>query len=381
MQIQKLHLQTFRGYHQALFTFEQPVTILVGANGIGKTTIIEAVQALSSAGSFRASKVEEMVQFGQELGRVSGLFTEGALDEPASDNEKLKLELTVTIGQVQGKKTHKRLYTVNGAKKRQKDFVGRVVVVTFRPEDMRLVEGSPGRRRGFLDEVLEVADEKYAYASKQYLQVLRRRNKMLEAVREGKAPRNTLDYWNQNLIKFGEYLQTARRQFITFCNEQDFMYPFKMEYLPKEISEKRIDQYLDRAIAAGHTLIGPHKDDFEVTLPTVILQQHLQGTPKADSSSEENHVSLSAFGSRGQQRLGVLWLKLCQITYLEQKRKTKAIILLDDILSELDEEARDLVWELISDRQMIITTAQPELLPTAWSKSGMIQTIDLETRT
>ncbi len=355
MRITGLVLQYIRAHKSFSLLFSQPTTIIVGDNAAGKTTIMEGIYLLASGNSFRAEKIEEMISFDQELGRVAGKMLEsgggelettaGGGDDDDQDNEETTVEVLLTRGMVQGKKAAHRLYTVNGVKRRKVDAVSHLSAVVFRPEDMRLVEGSPARRRAFLDAPLSACFPEYARALKTYEQTLRRRNKLLVQVREGEQQRTTLHYWNMSLASSGAVIQKYRRDFLQSCSAVPFPVPFSVAYLPSVISIERISEYLSREIAAGHTLIGPHKDDFVVELM-------MQG--------EQRNIAL--FGSRGQQRMAVLWLKFAEFSFLEQTMNKQPVLLLDDILSELDEDMRALALSVVKQCQSIITTTEPAVV-------------------
>jgi len=352
MQLKKIALQNFRNFTLADWDFTQ-TTLIHGANGIGKTSIVEAIALLATADSFRAGKIEEMIRLGAELGRVQGLFeldgkeAEEEDDENESvgdgENEKLKLEVMLTRGMVNGKRSQRRLFSVNDVRRRRKDFLQQLSVVVFRPEDLRLVEGSPGRRRNFLNTALSMFSWEYAYALQQYEQTLKRRNKMLQQVRERQADRSALNFWNINLVKHGEFLQQERSRLIDFIREVIFPFELNIEYLPSLISEERLNSHLDREIIVGHTLIGPHKDDF--LLKFTIAEKKIED------------LSLLAYGSRGQQRLGVLWLKIAELQFLHSKIGYQPILLLDDIMSELDDNSKAMVLGLLDQYQTVLTTA------------------------
>jgi DNA replication and repair protein RecF len=352
MIVQQLALQTFRTYAAQYFKLGSGTTIIVGPNAVGKTTIIEALHLLSTGHSFRAHKIEEMVQLGQELARV----------KVSLDDETI-LEMLLTRGEVQGKKSKATYYLVNGVKKTRKSLVGKLVSVVFRPEDMRLVEGSPSRRREFLDEVISQVDYNYVLALKTYNQALVRCNKVVEKIREGEMPAAALQYWEMQLVKHGTYLQQRRREFTAETAAVEFALPLSLEYLASVISEERADQYRQRSIAAGHWLIGPHKDDIDVQLPfTLDGQRH----------------SLATYGSRGQQRLGVLWLKMCALQYLQNRNNQPPLLLLDDIMSELDETSRSHVLSLLKGRQAVVTTTDHHLIAEIEQVVENVSTLDLE---
>ncbi len=357
MKISGLALQNVRGHSSLVLKFPEMATVIVGPNASGKTTIIEALSLLATGESFRAGKIEEMINFDAELGRIKAVVA----DLRDSESGKDEIEAVLTNGEVQGKRTAKRLFSVNGIRRRKKDAIGKFYAVVFRPEDMRLIEGSPGRRRNFLDAPLLALHHEYARSAKEYDQVLRRRNKLLLQVREGEQPRTSLQYWNLSLVKHGEIVQRYRRQFLQTFREVSFPLDFLIEYKPSVISESRIGQYLDREIAVGHTLVGPHKDDFVVTLPI-----------------NSDFRDIAVYGSRGQQRLAVLWLKFCEIEYASAQLNEKPLLLLDDILSELDNDSRKLALAVVPEYQTIITTTQRQVVKNIAKKISPAQLLEFQ---
>jgi len=355
MFLASLELLHFRKFTSQQLKFVQPVTVLVGPNASGKTSIVEAIFLLASGESFRATKVEEMIGLDQEISRVNGLVT----DEQGED----KLEILLTRGLVQGKRTMGRIFSVNGVKKRRSDFIGRLPAVVFRPEDMRLVEGSPERRRQYMDTAIALVDRNYASSLHTYEQALKRRNKLLQLIKVGEMGRSALTFWNMQLVKHGQLLQQQRRAFFGSFQLVDFPVPLSIEYDVSLISETRLKEYEERSIAAGHTLIGPHKDDLIV---------------KFSLPNQTNQVSIAAYGSRGQQRMAVLWLKVCEMEFLKSKTLLQPLLLLDDILSELDEHSRVQVLSLLVRGQTIITTADAKVVTEVLQQHQPIQLVELK---
>ncbi len=336
MRIDKLYLQNFRRFENQTFEFTASITILIARNGYGKTTVLEAISLLSSGQSFRADKTAEMLRFAQDLARVYGLT-----------DDQTKLGITLTGGLVNGRKTPSKLYTLGDAKKRQQDFAGQLLSVSFRPEDLRLIEGSPSRRRDYLDEAPYLVSDLYRGALRNYQSTLIRRNKLLTAIREGEASLASLPYWNDNLRQYGEIIHQQRQQYLDFLNQEvAFALDFEIFYDHSTVTVERLAKYQAAEIAVGHSLIGPHKDDFDI---------------RFDFNTAEKK-SLLTYGSRGQHRLAVFWLKLAQLQFLQHKTQQQPVLLLDDIFSELDQEAQQLVVNLATKQQTIITTTEAELL-------------------
>jgi DNA replication and repair protein RecF len=169
MKVGEIIFQHFRLFEKKHINFNE-VTLLVGDNGSGKTSVMEGLYLLSHGVSFRADKIDEMIAFDQELARVK-LQLRGT-----ENTDRDILAVTLTRGLVGGARTRKRLFAINGVGKSQQKFVGQFYSVVFQPEDMRLVEGSPGRRRSFIDEVLKTTDFTYVQSLHTYEQGLRRLN-------------------------------------------------------------------------------------------------------------------------------------------------------------------------------------------------------------
>ncbi|KKS84958.1 MAG: replication and repair protein RecF protein [Candidatus Gottesmanbacteria bacterium GW2011_GWA1_43_11] len=369
MQLQELNLKNFRNYSKRTFIFSQNTTVFVGPNAIGKTNILEAIFLLAIGKSFRAEREGEMVRIGEEVGRVKGIChpdqsadwrsVEGSFSPnsrvidsspPEADrNDNINdLEVIVTGGFVQGVKTPIKKFLVNGVPRRIVDFAGQLKAVLFHPEDLDLVRGSPSGRRRYLDFVLTQTDREYRRSLSAYERAVRQRNRLLERIRDGFANRQQLYFWDQVLIRDGGYLQKKREELITAINVSDKPFgEFRLLYDHSYISETRLTQYAEEEVAAGVTLVGPHRDDVQFF---------------------DDKRSLAAYGSRGEQRLLVLWLKLCELRYIKEITGERPLLLLDDIFSELDHPHREEVLKLINLQQTIITSADRHFVPEQYLK-------------
>ncbi len=331
--MKKVVLSDFRNYKNAEYDFSDGVNLVVGQNAKGKTNLLEAIYLLGVGDSFRAKRTEEMVAFGQELGRVSG-----EIELPKDD--KLMLEVIVNGGLVMGKVVNKRKYLIDGVSRRRQDILGILPLVLFRPEDVELISGPPDVRRKFLDRLLIQVDKIYSNSLATYDQALRRRNRLLDAIREGSASPYSLTFWDGLLIKHGQVIQEKRRELVEYINElfgkSELFRELTVTYDMSAMSETRLSQYKESELAVGYTLVGPHKDDFQV---------------KAETRD------LAVYGSRGEQRMAVLALKMGEIYFMEEKGNRKVLLLLDDIFSELDEVHKEEVLRVMSGRQVVVTTA------------------------
>ncbi len=344
MIISEIQLSNFRNLKDKSFSFSPKTTVIIGPNASGKTNIMEAVFLLATGKSFRARIEEEMINYKEEVGRVRGLFKDGQ----AKKSSKVKLEVVLTrgeigIGTARPEKVAKKRLLVNGAGKRLVDFAGNFKLVLFGPWDLHLVTESPSTRRKFLDTVLSQIDREYRRASLSYEKGLRQRNRLLYRIREEGLSYSQLLFWNRLLIKNGDYISKRREEFISFINETGPLNKqvFRIDYDRSVISEARLEQYRNEEVAAATTLVGPHRDDFCFRL---------------------KKRNLARYGSRGEQRMGVLWLKLAELAFVEKTAAQKPTLLLDDIFSELDHEHREVVMKAAASQQTVITTADPHFI-------------------
>lgn len=346
MRLDQLQLNNFRSYKKTIIDFSPATTVIVGPNASGKTNILEAVFLLSHGKSFRAEKETDMLFWESEVGRIKSQITDSASSGQANlhdQKDKFELEIIITTGQVLGERTSVKKFLLNGVAKRQIDFVGNLKTVLFWPQDLELVTDSPSLRRRYLDFVLSQVDREYRRTLSAYEKGLRQRNKLLLLIRDGQAEHNQLLFWDHVLIKNGNYLTQKRQELVEFINTQTKpLADFQIKYDLSVISQTRLKQYENEEVAAGATLVGPHRDD-------LIFY--------------EKGRDLSNFGSRGEQRLAVLWLKLAEIDYIEKTTQTRPTLLLDDIFSELDHQHREEVVKLVSKRQTILTTTDRHFLP------------------
>ncbi len=353
MILHEITLQNFRSYNQTNFSFSSGTTLLLGPNTAGKTNILEAIMMAATGKSFRADRESEVIQWGKEVGRV--IAEVGQLQE-----EQTKLEVVITTGMVGGKKAPMKKHTVNGVPRRMIDFVGNLRAVLFWPEDLELITDSPSRRRRYLDSVLIQVDREYRRNLLSYERGLRQRNRLLDLINEGKAHRHHLLFWDQLLITSGGYLTDKRFEYLEFLNTFEVSsLKFQVRYDKSVISESRLEQYKEEEVAAKATLVGPHRDDF------VIAKFQI---PNFNDQIKTELFNLSKFGSRGEQRLAVLWLKLAELAYIEkwsreaESGSARPVLLLDDIFSELDREHRKLVLSLVGQQQTIITSANEDII-------------------
>ncbi|OGH02835.1 MAG: hypothetical protein A2798_00150 [Candidatus Levybacteria bacterium RIFCSPHIGHO2_01_FULL_37_17] len=340
--LKSIYLQNFRSYKKADFEFSPTSTLIVGPNTAGKSNLLEAIFLISTGKSNRADKDPQMIYFGKEIGRVKASL----------EDSELELEVILTNGNLGGNKSQFKKFLLNGVAKRRVDFEGNLPAVLFSPQDLDIIVDSPTLRREFLNNVLEQVGRDYRIANIAYIKALRQRNALLEVARDsGSKVIKQFEYWDNQIIENGQIITKKRGEFIEFVNSSPKdIFEFKVNYDKSEISESRLLQYEREELAAGVTLVGPHRDDF-----SLLMKNH------------DLH-DVRYFGSRGQQRLAVLQLKSLELEYVEKVLGKKPLLILDDIFSELDSGHIKLILEQMGKQQTIISTTHKEFVSAKYLK-------------
>lgn len=342
MHLSKLILENFRSYSRTELEFDSKINLILGPNGAGKTNVLESIYFLSCGKSFRSSALSQLINWDKPFTSVIGKLLK--------DGESVDLE--VQLIKDPAKVSLSRKFMVNQVGVTRPKYLGVLKTVVFEPEDIRLVTGSPGRRRDYLDSVFTSTEWRYAQALSQYHRALKHRNELLDLIRLGRSQRSELYYWDQSLIKNSGIVHTFRQSFVRSLNTFFKNHPFSeiqtlsINYRPSILTEDRLEKNYSFDLNCGYTQAGIHRDDF--SFDNSIF-----------SATDQN---LAFWGSRGQQRLAVLALRLGQINYLEESYSQKPILLLDDIFSELDPEHRQLVVDICRKYQTIFTSAEESVV-------------------
>ncbi|KUK83955.1 MAG: DNA replication and repair protein recF, partial [Microgenomates bacterium 39_6] len=203
MFLKELSLTDFRNYKEEKnFSFSDGINLILGPNASGKTNLLEAIVLLSAGKSFRASKIAQMINYQSPVAHVKALVSQ--------DQDEKKMVSVLSRGEINGKKTPLRQFSVDGNKKSQSKFVGNLLTVLFSPQDLDIVTDSPSFRRRFLDDVLDQADQDYYRSKRSYLKGLRSRNKVLEQIRNGQTEVKALFFWDRLLIENGQKINQKR---------------------------------------------------------------------------------------------------------------------------------------------------------------------------
>lgn len=319
-----LELHNFRNYSKRKFEFSPEATLIVGPNAVGKTNVLEAIYLLATGKSFRAEKEIELIREGEQVARVVSESLEIVWDS---------------------RERFSKHYKVNGVSKRQLDFVGNLRAVLFSPQDIEIVTDSPSIRRKYLDLVLSQIFRDYRAAALIYEKALRNRNRLLKRIRDEGAAHDQLLYWDQLLIQNGKIIHEKRKVFLEYVSSASAVsrgiFPIALVYDHSTISAERLERYKEEEIMAATTLVGPHRDDFQIF-------------------SGKREVRL--FGSRGEQRMATFEMKLGELAFIREQTRENPILLLDDVFSELDHENRHLLLEVIPKQQTIMTTTDLHLV-------------------
>ncbi len=357
MIIKALQLSNFRNHTSAKFNFKK-TTLIIGKNTAGKTNILESLHILSHGKSFRAENDRDTIQDEKEFCRIESLVENGS--------EKTRLAIIfANRNNYLSKK-----FLVNNVARRHLDFAANFSSVLFTPEDIDLITGSPSLRRKYFDGILSLASRDYRYALGKYERGLRQRNRMLADIKHQRKyyKREDFEYWDKILIDNAKVLTGKREELVDFVNESNKdLFDFHIIYDKSVMSLERLFKYHYEEQAAGVTLVGPQRDDYVFVFPL-----------KRNDASNGASKKISEFGSRGQERLAILQMKLLEIAYLKKGTKANPVLLLDDIFSELDEANINKVFSYISGQQTIITTTHHEFVPKKMMKQEDLEIIELK---
>lgn len=346
MVIIKLQLSNFRNFTNRKIEFEPKLTVIIGPNGSGKTNILEAIVLLCGMRLVHVQSDLDMVRFGQSEARVEGTVY-GQVEG--------RKVLTVNL-QVLDELRVKKSYLIDSLKKRLIDFLSLASIIIFEPRDLDLVEGSPALRRHHLDTFLSNLDKDYWRNISAYNKIVVRRNKVLQRILEGKSKPAELDFWDERLIEHSKYISKKRQEFFEFLSTKAGLARmlwsgFSWQLKQSLLTEEKLLKNRERDIAAGMTLSGLHRDDFRFIF---------------------KNKDLAYFGSRGEQRMATLALKLAELEYFKIKRGTQPMLALDDIFSELDWQHREAILSIIGNQQTIITAAERDSVPKELLKKAKI---------
>jgi DNA replication and repair protein RecF len=338
--IQSISLNNFRNYELLDLQNLGHLVVVVGDNAVGKTNIIEGLQLMSMLESFRKPSWSDVVQKGKKEACIYIEFCQ--------NNQKNSMVLMI--------KENKRSYLLNEKIRQNQDLVGQLPAVLFTPDDLQIVKGAAEQRRCLVDDLGSQLSRTFYELKQDYTRVVKQKNSLL---REEYIQKDVLSSWNRNLTKLGTSLMQHRiALFERLTNYAKDIYEhiaptetLTVEYIPswnlieKESSAKALptadlehmlEAYYTHELRQRRALIGAHRDE---------VMFYIDGK------------NARQFGSQGQQRSIALALKIAEVEILRELKGVNPILLLDDVMSEIDEKRRTVLLELInSTTQTFITT-------------------------
>jgi DNA replication and repair protein RecF len=350
VRVLSVQLRDFRTYSRAEAALGAGLTVVHGPNGAGKSNLLEALYYGCTARSPRTRNERELVRFGEQAARVSVRLLD-ATDEH---------ELTVGFGVVgDGGQVMKRMTADGAPVERMLDVEQRPLVSVFMPDRLELVKGPPAVRRSHLDQVIAAVWPRRAEIRTLYSRVLAQRNALLGRIRAGRVSDTTLSTWDRELASSALELRAHRAEAVSLLSSRftelshslGCSGALELEYRPRARAADA-DEYVAELrerlrgdLERGFTGYGPHRDEL---------------------STVRDGRELRVYGSQGEQRLALLALLLAERAVLSAARRRVPLMLLDDVMSELDAERRELlVAELRAEGQSVIATTDLAHVPGA----------------
>jgi len=341
MAIKNLNIKGFRNLKpiKLSFTEDNKAHAFVGANGQGKTNVLEAIYLCSLSKSFRTKSSSDLVGFDQDFTSIK------------CETGDKQLEVIVTS------KPKRKVLKVNGVKRTAADFVGIFKAVFFSPDDLANMSFSPGLRRRYMDIVLTQLNHDYLEVLMRYKEACKQRNALLKKIREREAEESELDFWDgviseQGIIIIKKRIELIERlekmvnkhyQAISSSDDK-----IQVSYLSEVHDIHNENEFFElirrnhqRDILVGETRLGPHRDDLLFSL---------------------NAHDMGVFASRGEWRSLVLSLKLAEIDLIKEKTGESPVLLLDDVFSELDAKRQKYLFEATGSSQTFVTTTHMEFI-------------------
>lgn len=346
MYVRTLNLHNFRCYPTLKLRPNEGLNILVGKNAQGKTGLLEAIYLLATARSWRTGRDSELIHWDAEHAHVSA---------EVSRRERNDIHVEVTLGRSEKKQI--RINTIRQTK--LADLLGQVNVLLIDPQDTRIVGGEPSQRRKFLNLEISQLRPQYCHLLVNYKKVLEQRNRLLKDLSRRRSGDGVLDVLNEQLVTYGSGIVQRRLDFIARISDlagvihsqlTDEAEQLAVEYVSTiepggirsgdELAARfrsRLAEVRGDEIKRGVSMVGPHRDDVVFTL---------------------NGIDARTYGSHGQQRTAALSLRLAELELMEEAAQGPPIVLLDDVMTDLDEERRAHVFEMTVGRcQTFATTA------------------------
>ncbi len=332
MKIKQLKLKNFRNYDFLELVFDDHINIFYGDNAQGKTNILEAVYLAGTTKSHRSTKDRDMIGFGKDEAHLELIVDKNDVDYLIDMHLKKNSPKGIAINKLPIRKA--------------RDLFGIVNFVFFSPEDLNIIKNGPGERRRFIDFELSQLDRVYLSDLTNYNKIINQRNHLLKDIKYKESLIDTLDIWDEQLIIYGERIIESRTKLLeslgkiagkihyTLTGKKEKLKIYYEPSINKRPYREVLKKNRERDIYYKSTTVGPHRDDicFEI-----------------------EGIDARVYGSQGQQRTVALSLKLAEIELIKSYTKQNPVLLLDDVLSELDEKRQNYLLDNIKDIQTLIT--------------------------
>jgi DNA replication and repair protein RecF len=338
LHVKKINLIGFRNLKEQVVELADGLNLLVGNNGQGKTNFLEAVYLMATLRSFKSSSVRDVIRFGEDEAEVSG--------EIASREVPVKLRVRL-------KGSVRKLWVGQRSIHSAREFLGRLRVVAFTPDDLAMIKGGPSLRRKFLDRAAFLFDSQHLARVKNFNHALKSRNRLLKERK--RADRDLIDSFSQAMAEDGARVSKTRLEVLRRLRGEterivEEMIPemsaVSVSFEPgwyigadgsKDSLLEQIRSNLEQDLRRGQTCLGPQQDDFEISM---------------------GQNSARRFASQGQQRTVAVALLLAVVREVVADGGARPVILLDDVSSELDAARRKILFEQVVDLggQVLITT-------------------------
>ena len=344
MLVERVSLRDFRSYHRLDLGLAPGLVLVVGPNGVGKTNLLEALHVGSQGFSPRTRVEARLVRFGEDAARVELAGSEGGSP----------VETEVTLG-----RREKALKLNGAALGSAEELRSRLSALVFVPDRLAVVKGPPAMRRAYLDRMLGRLEPAHAQLPGEYGRAVAQRNEALRRARSGAGPLDAVAPWTARVVELGGELDARRAALVAALapgfSEQAGTLGLEdatLRYDEDPPTTAALEERLDRDLARGITSLGPHLRDVAI------------------AAGERD---LRSFGSQGEQRTAVLALVLSEAGLTAERRGSPPLLLLDDVLSELDESRRRaLLAALPEGGQTILTATSRAAVPAGAPEPALV---------
>lgn len=390
MRLDHLTLKNFRNYTRLELLMPEGIVVLHGANAQGKTSVLEAIFYLATSSSPYTNSDRQLMNWRTDDDLIP--FTQVAADVISAHKVMSRVEILLLKEKLpDGTIRFKKQVRINGVNKRNLDLQGLLGVVMFLPQDMALVEGSPGMRRRYLDLTLCQVDKDYCQALHDFEKTLTQRNALLKRIADNLAAESELVYWDDQLSRAAAVLIAGRQRFVRELELQaqrihrdlsggveDLQLVYQPSFEPTaegdgqrsfgvlgldlhrqleaddiapQYREKLLEIRSDE-IRRGSTLVGPQRDELRFIV---------------------NGRDLGLYGSRGQARTGVLAIKLAELEWMHDTLEEWPVLLLDEVVAELDADRRTYLLDRVQQaNQVVLTTTELSTLTQEFIKRAHV---------